>query len=68
MGVQGNRVQLSDGWDVTVFTKNRERLVQGDIARAFFQAVLAAPEVQPLLSLSCTRFAWTPICVGKPES
>ena len=23
-------------WDVTVFTKNRERLVQGDIARAFF--------------------------------
>ena len=37
-------------WDVTVFTKNRERLVQGDIARAFFQAVLAAPEVEPLLS------------------
>ena len=37
-------------WDVTVFTKNRERLVQGDIARAFFQAVLAAPEVTPLLS------------------
>ena len=37
-------------WDVTVFTKNRERLVQGDIARAFFEAVLAAPEVQPLLS------------------
>jgi len=23
-------------WDVTVFTKNRERLVHGDIARAFF--------------------------------
>ena len=37
-------------WDVTVFTKNRERLVQGDIARKFFQAVLAAPEVKPLLS------------------
>ena len=37
-------------WDVTVFTKNRERLVQGDIARQFFQAVLAAPEVTPLLS------------------
>ena len=37
-------------WDVTVFTKNRDRLVRGDIARAFFQAVLAAPEVQPLLS------------------
>lgn len=37
-------------WDVTVFTKNRERLLQGDIAAKFFQAVLAAPEVAPLLS------------------
>jgi transposase len=27
-------------WDVTVFTKNRERLLDGDIAGAFFQAVL----------------------------
>ena len=27
-------------WDVTVFTKNRERLLDGDIAVAFFQAVL----------------------------
>jgi len=27
-------------WDVTVFTKNRERLLDGDIAEAFFQAVL----------------------------
>src|ERR1019366_2497659 len=25
-------------WDVTVFTKNRERLLDGDIAEAFFQA------------------------------
>ena len=37
-------------WDVTVFTKNRERLLQGDIARAFLGAVLADPKVQPLLS------------------
>src|SRR3954453_20577535 len=37
-------------WDVTVFTKNRDRLLRGDIARQFFQAVLAAPEVAPLLS------------------
>lgn len=37
-------------WDVTVFTKNRERLVRGDIAAKFFQAVLAAPEVAALLS------------------
>src|SRR5256884_3873860 len=27
-------------WDVTVFTKNRERLLDGDIGEAFFQAVL----------------------------
>jgi hypothetical protein len=27
-------------WDKTVFTKNRERLLDGDIAEAFFQAVL----------------------------
>ena len=25
-------------WDVTVFTKNRERLLKGDIAQAFFSA------------------------------
>jgi transposase len=28
-------------WDVTVFTKNRQRLLAGDIARAFFARVLA---------------------------
>jgi transposase len=27
-------------WDVTVFTNNRKRLRDGDIAEAFFQAVL----------------------------
>ena len=27
-------------WDVTVFTKNRERQLDGDIAEAFFPAVL----------------------------
>jgi transposase len=27
-------------WDVTVFTKNRDRLLEGDIAQRFFQAVL----------------------------
>jgi transposase len=37
-------------WDVTVFTKNRERLLAGDIAQAFFAAVLADPAVKPLLS------------------
>jgi len=37
-------------WDVTVFTKNRDRLLAGDIAQAFFAAVLADPAVKPLLS------------------
>jgi transposase len=37
-------------WDVTVFTKNRDRLLRGDIAAKFFQAVLGQPEVKALLS------------------
>src|SRR5262249_57220029 len=37
-------------WDPTVFTKNRERLLQGDIARAFFERVLAQAKAQQLLS------------------
>jgi len=36
--------------DVTVFTKNRERLLAGDAAARFFQAVLGQPEVRALLS------------------
>ncbi len=37
-------------WDVTVFTKNRERLLAGDIAQAFFEAVVAQAEERHLLS------------------
>jgi transposase len=37
-------------WDVTVFTKNRERLLDGDIAEAFFQAVLKQARERSLLS------------------
>jgi transposase len=37
-------------WDATVFTKNRDRLLRGDIAAKFFQAVLGQPEVKALLS------------------
>ena len=37
-------------WDVTVFTKNRDRLLDGDIAAKFFQAVLGQPQVKALLS------------------
>jgi IS5 family transposase len=37
-------------WDVTVFTKNRDRFLAGEIAAQFFQAVLSQPEVKALLS------------------
>src|SRR5580700_2977257 len=37
-------------WDVTVFTKNRERLIEGDIARKFMAAVLNQSSVKALLS------------------
>jgi transposase len=37
-------------WDVTMFTKNRDRLLEGDIARGLLLAVLAGPAVKPLLS------------------
>src|SRR5450756_207278 len=37
-------------WDVTVFTKNRERLLDGDLAEAFFQAVLQQAGERNLLS------------------
>jgi transposase len=37
-------------WDVTVFTKNRDRLLEGDVAAKFFAAVLDQAEVKKLLS------------------
>jgi transposase len=37
-------------WDVTVFTKNRERLLEGDVAARFMSAVLQQPRVKALLS------------------
>ena len=37
-------------WDVTVFTKNRDRLLEGDIARGLLLAVLDDAQVKPLLS------------------
>ena len=37
-------------WDVTVFTKNRERLVEGEVAAKFLTAVLKEPRVRELLS------------------
>ena len=37
-------------WDVTVFTKNRDRLLEGEIAKVFFDQVLAQAAKQGLLS------------------
>jgi transposase len=37
-------------WDHSVFSKNRDRLLEGDIAAKFLSAVLAQPKVKKLLS------------------
>src|SRR5207245_2764576 len=37
-------------WDATVFTKNRERLLAGDVARVFFDRVLAQARGRGFLS------------------
>jgi len=37
-------------WDATVFTKNRERLLAGEVAQGFFQQVVAQAQAQDLLS------------------
>lgn len=37
-------------WDVTVFTKNRDRLIEGEIAEGFFQEVLKQARAGALLS------------------
>ena len=37
-------------WDATVFCKNRDRLLDGDIARKFMATVLNLPQVRQLLS------------------
>jgi transposase len=37
-------------WDATTFTKNRDRLLEGDIALKFLAAMLAQPKIKALLS------------------
>jgi transposase len=37
-------------WDATTFTKNRDRLLEGDVAVKFLAGVLAQPQVKALLS------------------
>jgi transposase len=44
-------LEMDDGvWDVTVFTKNRERLIAGEVAQKFFQAVVKQARGAGLLS------------------
>ena len=44
-------LSIDDGiWDATVFSKNRDRLLEGDIARAFFERVLIHARERRLLS------------------
>lgn len=37
-------------WDATVFTKNRDRLLEADVAQEFLSALLSVPKVKHLLS------------------
>lgn len=37
-------------WDATTFSKNRDRLLEGDVAQAFFEAVLEQMQRQGVLS------------------
>lgn len=42
-------------WDHSVFSKNRDRLLEGDIAAKFLAVVLAQPKVKKLLSSDTSR-------------
>jgi hypothetical protein len=42
-------------WDHSVFSKNRERLLEGDIAAKLLSAVLGQPRVKRLLSTTISR-------------
>jgi hypothetical protein len=42
-------------WDAPVFTKNRQRLLDGDIARAFFERVEAQARLKMIGLLGKTR-------------
>lgn len=45
-------------WDVSVFTKNRDRLLGGAVATAFFEQVLAQAKAQRLLSDEHFTVGW----------
>ena len=50
-------------WDATVFTKNRQRLLEGDIARAFFDRVVAQARHQ--LRLDCGDAPADVFCIAE---
>ncbi len=55
-------------WDATTFTKNRDRLLDGDIATAFFQEVLAeAKAARPALGRAFHGRRHVAGGVGEPE-
>jgi transposase len=37
-------------WDHSVYSKNRDRLLEADIARKFLKGIIEHPKVAPLLS------------------
>jgi transposase len=45
-------------WNATTFTKNRERLQQGDVFQKFMTKLLKHPQVKPLVSV-----VWRPPCI-----
>src|SRR6516164_2652894 len=46
-------------WDATSFTKNRDRLLQGEVASQFLAAVLSQDKVKRLLSSEHFSVDWT---------
>jgi transposase len=48
-------------WDHSVFSKNRDRLLEGDIAAKFVAAVLTQPNVKQLLSTDHFSVDGTPV-------
>jgi hypothetical protein len=54
-------------WDATTFTKNRDRLLDGDIATAFFAEVLAEAKAADVLSDEHFTVDGTLGSAGEPE-
>ena len=55
-------------WDHSTFSKNRDRLLEGDIAARFLRAVLAQPRVKRLLSTDHFSVDGTLVLMDAPGS